>query len=89
MGKVNCFAYRGAGACSATNASSCVRLKGNKCVFCKTPEQYDAECERSVARIASLDYDKCKHIYKKYCVNNEKPMAQFKVAMDREIRDIL
>lgn len=89
MGKVNCFAYHGAGACSATNASSCVRLKGKKCVFCKTPEQYDAECEQSVSRIASLDYNKCKYIYEKYCLKNEKPMAQFKAVMDREIKNIL
>ena len=89
MGKINCFAYRCGGKCNATNEPKCIRLKGNVCAFCKTPEQYKNDCEKSIARIASLDYKKLKHVYEKYYLNNENQTPEFKVVMDREIKNIL
>lgn len=89
MDKVNCFAYCSDGSCNATTNQKCVCLKGKNCVFYKTPEQYRAGCEMSAYRIVSLDYSKCRPIFKKYCLSNENVVPQFKEAMRRGMKDII
>lgn len=89
MNKVNCFAYCGAGTCSATNHLKCVCLKGKNCVFYKTPEEFKAGCEKSAARIVSFNYNKCRPIFERYCLYNEGVVPEFKEAMKNGMKNML
>ena len=89
MDNVNCFAYCGAGSCSATNNQRCVKLKNKDCVFCKTAEEYALGCKKSAERIVSLGYSKCRPIFEKYCLFNEHVVPEFKEAMKLGMKDMM